>query len=112
MAPNLIRVSIALGVIALMLGLWRGGPAQTRRQASSVLQPYLRRAENLAGPRQPGETVKNWAQRLHEEPLMQLAEVYESTFYQDRSLTAEDYATLETVLSTLKSKAKQPGTRS
>ena len=113
LAPNAIRVLIGLGVVALVLGLWRGGPAQVRHQASSALEPYLRRAENLAGPRQPGETVRNWAQRLEEEALTRIAEVYERTFYQDRSLTAADYATLETVISALKLKAKQqPDARS
>jgi transglutaminase-like putative cysteine protease len=101
-APYLIRISMALGLVALLLGLWKGGPTRRRTAPESALHPYLRRAEALAGPREPGETVKNWSRRLGAPPLARLAEVYERTFYQDRPPSSSDIAALEAALSELK----------
>lgn len=102
LAPGAIRVCVGLGLLALLVGLWRGGASREREKASSALQPYLRQAEKLAGAREGGETVKNWASRLGHGPLGRLAEVYERTFYQDRPLAAEDRAALEEVLDQLR----------
>ncbi len=102
LAPSLVRLAIALAILSLLAAFRRGargGPSARRR---SALEPYLTRAEGLTEPRGEGETVKNWAERVGKEPLLRLAEVYERTFYQDRSPAAEDYAELEKALADLK----------
>lgn len=99
--PGAIRWSLVLALAALAWSFRRRRPQNTA-PARSQLHPYLLRAEALAGPRQPGETVRQWAQRLGREPLERLASVYERTFYRDLPPQPEDYRALEQVLRDLK----------
>lgn len=112
LAPAAIRVSAGLALLALAVGLWRGGPGRARRTPSSALEPYLAKAEKLTSPRMPGETVKTWARRLELEPLIRLADIYESTFYQDLPLEQTDTTALQAVLRDLRtssgSRGKEP----
>jgi transglutaminase-like putative cysteine protease len=104
LAPTVIRLSVGLGLLALLVGLWRGAPSRRRESAESALRPFLRQAEKLVGARQPGETVKNWAQRAGgAAPLRQLAEIYEQTFYQDQPLLDSHREELKRALSELRS---------
>jgi transglutaminase-like putative cysteine protease len=102
LAPGALRAFVVLALLALAVALWRGGARRGPAQASSELLPFLRRAEQLCGPRQPGQTVKSWALHRGEEPLLRLAEVYERTFYQDKPLGPKDRRALEQALAELK----------
>ncbi len=113
-APVAVRLFVLLAVLSLLVGLVRGrkSGAVARRKLSS-LEPYLRKAEALAGPREPGETVRNWAKRLEREELAKLADIYDSSFYQGRAVDVADYEALEGLLRKLKSsKSDSPDTES
>lgn len=105
--PTLIRGFVLLALLSLGLMVWngyrRGAKGKTSR---SELEPYLLRAESLTQPRADGETVKRWAQRVKDEPLAQLARIYERTFYQDRALSPKDHDELSEILRQLKKRAE------
>ena len=103
-APITVRIFVLLALGALGVGLFRGGKSKRAgRLRTSRLEPYLQRAENLTTPREPGETVRNWARRLNKEELLRLADVYEATLYRGLAVEARDYETLEAILRDLKS---------
>lgn len=103
--PALMRAFVGLAVLTLLLALFRGRRSPSR-QALSSLAPYLRRAESLTAPRQPGETVSQWALRLAEWPQLRvLADVYEATFYRDRPVSGPQFEQLEAMLRELRAKA-------
>jgi len=102
--PNLLRLFLGLSVASLLFALIRGS-RRKKQEPSSDLAPYLTQAEKLTQPREPGETVKQWAARLSEFPSLQtLATIYEEKYYRGQPLESEDHTQLEEMLAQLKQK--------
>lgn len=99
--PNLLRVAIIVVIVGLFAALLiRRRPSL--QESPSSFAPYLKRAERLVGPRRPGETVKDWAERLAPYPQLQvLSRVYEERFYQGLPLDDHHRRELESLLLTL-----------
>ncbi len=101
--PQLFRATaVAAAIMFVASTLWGLGRRTRRhRRLGSELAPYLEKAEARTSARRQGETVRRWAQRMDRSELLELAQIYEETLYQDRKLTSGHRERLNSLLKKL-----------
>jgi len=105
--PALLRLFIGLAVAALALTLLQRAKRKVEKPRSEFAF-FLAKAERLTEVRQPGETVRQWSERLAKYPDLELlADIYQERFYRDLPLEVAQKKELEELIRRLEAQSSE-----